>query len=85
MRTGTPFVRRVLLAPVATLGLTAAQVAWADLQITTSKEYDGTGTCTLDTNQNNGQVCTNDEVRYNVAYQVTPPPASQSNVDHSGG
>lgn len=62
------------------LAMTAAQAAWADLGITTTKEYDGTGTCTLDTSQNNAQVCTNDEVRYKVAYQVLPAPATQSDV-----
>ncbi|MGL5004546.1 MAG: hypothetical protein ACRDAM_16520, partial [Casimicrobium sp.] len=54
--------------------------AAATLSITTTKTYDGTGPCSLDAGQNNGQVCTNDEVRYNVAYQVTPPPTSQSDV-----
>ncbi|MGL4231508.1 MAG: hypothetical protein ACRCWJ_09080, partial [Casimicrobium sp.] len=60
--------------------LMGALPAAATLSITTTKTYDGTGTCSLDAGQNNGQVCTNDEVRYNVAYQVTPPPTSQSDV-----
>lgn len=49
---GTPHrgrPRRWLKGAMAILAVTAAQAAWADLDITTTKEYDGTGTCTLDT------------------------------------
>lgn len=73
-------LRRWLWLGVAVLGMAAAQTSWAGLSITTTKEYDGTGTCTLDASQNNAQVCTNDEVRYRVAYQVVPQPATQSGV-----
>ncbi|WP_179290580.1 MSCRAMM family protein [Vandammella animalimorsus] len=52
----------------------------AALDIKVAKEYDGTGTCALDANAQNNLLCTNDEARYKVDYQVTPPPVAQDNV-----
>ena len=64
----------------ALLSLVSAN-SFAALAITISKLTDGTGTCTLDpTTVINGQLCTNDEARYNVAYSINPPPTDQSNV-----
>jgi SdrD B-like domain/Domain of unknown function DUF11 len=58
-----------------------SSVAGASLAVTATKLTDGTGTCTLDpTTVVNGNLCTNDEARYNIAYSVNPPPADQSNV-----
>jgi uncharacterized repeat protein (TIGR01451 family) len=74
------FASRLLSSVVLSVLLMGAAQVSANLSITTTKTYDGTGTCTLDPGQNNSQVCTNDEIRYNVAYQVTPPPTSQANV-----
>ncbi|WP_238944339.1 beta strand repeat-containing protein [Allofranklinella schreckenbergeri] len=54
--------------------------ALAALNITVAKVHDGTGTCTLDADTNNDVLCTNDEARYKVDYQVTPPPVKQDNV-----
>ena len=62
------------------LGSAWSSQALAALDIKVAKEYDGTRTCTLDTDTNNNVLCTNDDARYKVDYQVTPPPVTQEGV-----
>ncbi|WP_238946247.1 beta strand repeat-containing protein [Vandammella animalimorsus] len=62
------------------LGSAWSSQALAGLSVAVAKVHDGTGTCALDADVNNGVLCTNDEARYKVDYQVSPPPVAQDNV-----
>ncbi|MDO4724201.1 MAG: SdrD B-like domain-containing protein, partial [Comamonadaceae bacterium] len=62
------------------LGGAWSSQALAGLSVAVAKVHDGTGTCALDADVNNGVLCTNDEARYKVDYQISPPPVAQDNV-----
>ncbi|PAT32000.1 hypothetical protein CLI92_03375 [Vandammella animalimorsus] len=62
------------------LGSAWSSQALAGLSVAVAKVHDGTGSCALDADVNNGVLCTNDEARYKVDYQISPPPGAQDNV-----